>query len=176
MGYRVDSSVAPLFYEKHKGGPDFVDAPPGPYFLSYDDAAKPGTSSVLELPISAALDRRVPGWMARAYGRAPWSYTTKRVLRLARVAKVRWLRPSYSSADDMIALAGQLVRAGVPQLILLFHSSEAIVGASPYNRTQAHLDAFLDRLARVLDHATRDLGATAMTFTEYRDATVARPH
>ena len=27
FGYLVESSVAPLFYEAHKGGPDFVDAP-----------------------------------------------------------------------------------------------------------------------------------------------------
>jgi len=59
-GYRVDSSVTPLFYEAHKGGPDFVDAPLTPYYLSYDSATRPGTSAVLELPVSAALNRRVP--------------------------------------------------------------------------------------------------------------------
>ena len=32
LGYDVDSSVAPLLYETHKGGPDFVDAPITPYF------------------------------------------------------------------------------------------------------------------------------------------------
>ena len=26
-GYRVESSVAPLFFERHKSGPDFADAP-----------------------------------------------------------------------------------------------------------------------------------------------------
>jgi len=35
-GYLTESSVAPLFYEAHKGGPDFVEAPLQPYFLSYD--------------------------------------------------------------------------------------------------------------------------------------------
>ena len=32
---------------------------------------------------------------------------------------------------------------------MLFHSSEAIVGGSPYNRTEGELDGFLDRLDRV---------------------------
>ena len=149
QGYLVDSSVAPLFYEAHKQGPDFVGAPLTPYFLAYDDATRPGSSNVLELPISAALNRRVPALVERLYARAPWPYTTKRVLRLARIAHVRWLRPSYSSAEDMIALARQLVRRGAPILNLLFHSSEAIVGGSPYNRTQGELDAFFDRLATV---------------------------
>ena len=167
-GYLVDSSVAPLFYEAHKRGPDFVGAPLTPYFLAYDDATKPGTSSVLELPISAALNRRVPAVVERMYARAPWPYTTKRILRLARIARVRWLRPSYSSADDMIALARQIAGRGVPMLNLLFHSSEAIVGGSPYNRTQAELDAFFDRLGRVLILASRELGVEPLTFAEFR--------
>lgn len=167
-GYLVDSSVAPLFYEAHKRGPDFVGAPLSPYFLSYDDATRAGTSNVLELPISAALNRRVPAVVERWYGRAPWPYTTKRVLRLARIAHVRWLRPSYSSAADMIALARQIVNRGEPILNLLFHSSEAIVGGSPYNRTQGELDAFFERLSRALAYATKDLGAEPLTFAEYR--------
>lgn len=168
-GYLVDSSVAPLFYEAHKQGPDFVGAPLSPYFLAYDNATRPGSSNVLELPISAALNRRVPQALQRWYARTPWNYTTKRVLRLARIAHVRWLRPSYSSADDMTALARQIVQQGEPILNLLFHSSEAIVGGSPYNRTQGELDAFYERLGRVLTYAMKDLGAEPLTFAEYRD-------
>jgi peptidoglycan/xylan/chitin deacetylase (PgdA/CDA1 family) len=167
-GYTVESSVAPLFYEAHKGGPDFVDAPPAPYFLSYDSATRPGTSSLVELPISAALNRRVPGWVARRYGRAPWPYTTRRALRLARLAHVRWLRPSYSSAADMVALGRHLVGRRVPILNLLFHSSEAIAGASPYNRTETDLARFFDRLHQFFEVATGELGARPMTFAEFR--------
>ena len=168
-GYLVDSSVAPLFYEAHKRGPDFVGAPLSPYFLAYDDATRAGTSRVLELPISAALNRSVPAFVERWYGRAPWPYQTKRALRLARIAHVRWLRPSYSSADDMMALARQIVRRGVPILNLLFHSSEAIVGGSPYNRTQGELDGFFDRLGRALAFMIEDLGAEPVTFAEYHE-------
>ena len=42
QGYLVESSVAPLFYETHKGGPEFVEAPLRPYYLAYDDAVRPG--------------------------------------------------------------------------------------------------------------------------------------
>jgi peptidoglycan/xylan/chitin deacetylase (PgdA/CDA1 family) len=170
QGYRIESSVTPLFYEAHKGGPDFVDAPLAPYFLSYDQATRPGTSRLLEVPVSAALNRRVPDWLAHAYGRAPWPYTTKRLLRLARIAKVRWLRPSYSSADEMIGLARQLVDRGAPVLNMIFHSSEAIVGGSPYNKTDGELAAFFDRLGRLLTFATRELGARPRTFVEYAES------
>ena len=169
-GYLVESSVAPLFYETHKGGPEFVEAPLRPYFLAYDSATRPGSSAVLEVPVSAALNRRLPKRLQYMYARAPKPYTTKRVLRALRLLHLRWLRPSYSSLEDMIGLARDLTRWNEPVLNLLFHSSEAIVGGSPYNRTQGELDAFLDRLDRFLAYATRDLRATPSTFTEFRAA------
>jgi hypothetical protein len=167
-GYLVESSVAPLFYEAHKGGPDFVEAPLRPYFLAYDSATRAGSSNLLEIPVSAALNRRWPAFLQHAYARAPRPYTTKRVLRALRLARMRWLRPSWSSLDDMIGFARDLARAGEPVLNLIFHSSEAIVGGSPYNRTQAELDAFCERLDRFLVFATTELRATPVTFNEFR--------
>jgi peptidoglycan/xylan/chitin deacetylase (PgdA/CDA1 family) len=168
LGYEVESSIAPLFYEAHKGGPDFVEAPLRPYFLAYDSAVTPGTSGILEVPVSAALNRSLPRSLRRAYARAPWPYTTKRVLRALRLLKMRWLRPSYSSFEDMSALARDLARNDVPVLNLLFHSSEAIVGGSPYNRTEAELASFLDRLERFFVYAIGDLRAAPATFSEFR--------
>lgn len=173
-GYTIDSSIAPLFYEAHKGGPDFADAPLTPYYLAYDHATRPGCSQVMELPISAMLHRRVPKAVALAWARAPKNYTTKRVLKKLGIARLRWLRPSYSSLDDMKSLARDLVEDGEPLLNLLFHSSEAIVGGSPYNRTQGELDAFLDRLDRFLAYATKDLRATPVTFKEFRERFLAQ--
>jgi peptidoglycan/xylan/chitin deacetylase (PgdA/CDA1 family) len=167
-GYTVESSVAPLFYERHKGGPDFVGAPRSPYFLAYDDPTVPGASNLLELPVSAGLSRRVPAFIERMYARAPRPYTTKRVLKKLGVARVQWLRPSYSSVDDMCALARRIKADGVPLLNLIFHSSEALVGGSPYNRTAQELDQFFARLEEVLACAVNDLGAIPMTFSEFR--------
>jgi peptidoglycan/xylan/chitin deacetylase (PgdA/CDA1 family) len=170
LGYTVESSVAPLFYEAHKQGPDFVEAPLRPYFLAYDSATSPGTSNLLELPLSCALNRRLPRRLQYLYARAPQNYTTKRVLRKLGIARLRWLRPSYSSLDDMISLARDLSAAGEPLLNLLFHSSEAIAGGSPYNRTEAELTAFCDRLERFFDFARTQLHATPATFSEFRAA------
>jgi hypothetical protein len=167
-GYLVESSVAPLFYETHKGGPEFVAAPLRPYFLAYDNAVVPGSSNVLEVPVSAALNRRLPQWLQQVYARAPRPYTTKRVLRALGVLRMQWLRPSYSSLSDMRALARTVARQRVPVLNLLFHSSEAIVGGSPYNRTQAELDAFRERLEDFLTYAAEELHAKPLTFTEFR--------
>ena len=175
LGYLVESSVAPLFYEAHKQGPDFVEAALRPYFLAYDSATSPGSSGVLEVPVSAALNRRWPSALQHAYARAPKPYTTKRVLRKLGIAHVRWLRPSYSSLDDMIGLARDLARLGEPVLNLLFHSSEAIVGGSPYNTTDAELRAFCDRLERFFEFARSSLKAVPATFAEFRRSYVSIP-
>ena len=102
-------------------------------------------------------------WAARR------SRQTKRVLRKLGLARVQWLRPSYSSLDDMCALARRVAGDGVPLLNLIFHSSEAIVGGSPYNKTPGELDAFFERLDRFLAFATTELGAVPRTFHEFRD-------
>jgi hypothetical protein len=78
-----------------------------------------------------------------------------------------WLRPSYSSLEDMKALARRVRSAGAPFLNLLFHSSEAIVGGSPYNRTPQELHAFFARLERFFEFAVGELGAVPATFGEF---------
>jgi hypothetical protein len=174
-GYTVDSSVAPLFYEAHKQGPDFADAPLDPYYLAYDHPTRPGSSRVLEVPISCALNRSWPRALQLAWARAPRPYQTKRWLKRLGVVRPLWLRPSYSSLDDMKQLAARLVHDGHPLLNLLFHSSEAIVGGSPYNTTTAQLEAFCDRLERFFEFATGELGAEPMTFAEFRTRFTAVP-
>ena len=169
-GYLIESSVAPLFYESHKGGPEFVAAPLTPYFVAYDNASMAGTSNLLEVPVSAALNRRLPRRLQHLYARAPRPYHTKRILRALRIVRLRWLRPSYSSLQDMVALGRDLARRDEPVLNLLFHSSEAIVGGSPYNRTQSELDGFFDRLEKFLAFATTELQARPATFAEFRAA------
>lgn len=167
-GYLTESSIAPLFYETHKGGPAFVEAPLTPYFLSYDDACRAGSSNLLELPVSTALHRRYPAWLQHQWARAPRNYTTKRVLRKLGVARQWWLRPSYSSLAEMKQLGRRLADAGEPLLNVIFHSSEAIVGGSPYNRTDAELAAFFERLDGFCAYAVEELGAIPVTFGECR--------
>ena len=104
-------------------------------------ATRPGSSQVLELPLSSALNRRVPHgsrWPTRARRSRtrPSACCESSAWRAC-----MWLRPSYSSLDDMTALARRLAE-DEPLLNLLFHSSEAIVGGSPYNRTPPSSTAF----------------------------------
>ena len=73
----------------------------------------------------------------------------------------------------MIGLAHDLAEAKEPVLNLLFHSSEAIAGGSPYNKTDTELAAFCDRLERFFEYAVGTLKATPATFAEFHDLYVA---
>ena len=70
----------------------------------------------------------------------------------------------------MKRLARQMVDAGAPVLNVMFHSSEAIVGGSPYNKTQGELEAFLERLTQFLAFAIAELRAQPVTFREFHKA------
>ena len=167
-GYRIESSVAPLLYEKRRGGPEFVGAPPTPYFLAYDDPTASGASNLLEIPVSAALNRRVPAVVGHLYGRAPFAETTKSLLERLGVARVQWLRPFMASLNDMCALSRRIKREGIPVLNVVLNSSEAVMGAGSSATTPEELERCYGRLENVLAYVANDLGAIPVTFSEFR--------
>lgn len=138
LGYHVDSSVTPgLAWDYPEGRVDFrswtpearwIDTPKG-RILEVPLSIRPsGTLSPLvrELPLPA---RRVAQRLLRGYG------------------DYRWLRPSWTTAAGIVDYARQ---APEPLLVVMLHSMEVIVGASPYSRTQADVDRILKTLESLL--------------------------
>jgi len=168
LGYRVDTSVDPLFNERRKGGMIFAGAPLVPYHPDYADVRRPGASRILEVPISAAAMPPLPRPLERLYAALPpipWRGALKRA-----GLRAVWLRPSYSTVADMRDLAFRLGARGVPCLNVVFHSSELLAGGSPYTPDAASVMRFLDRLKRLLEHLTGPLGAVGRTYAEFAAA------
>lgn len=168
LGYTVDTSVDPLFNERRKRGMLFAGAPLGPYFPDYADVTRPGTSRVLEVPISAATLPWLPKSVEGLYARLPplpWRGALRR-LGLRPV----WLRPSYTALADMLAFADALHARRVPCFNIIFHSSEVLPGGSPYTPDGASVERFLDALRRLLAHLTQRLAAVPRTYREFRQA------
>lgn len=164
LGYLVDTSVDPLFNETRKGGPSFAGATVSPYWPDRGDLLRPGTSNVLEIPVSSATAPALPKTLERLFTSLPaipWRGYFKRL-----GLRAVWLRPSYSNVDDAKGLASALVARGVPTLNMLFHSSELVPGGSPYNRTAADVDRFFERLERVFEHIMKRLEARGVTYRE----------
>lgn len=169
LGYRVDSSVDPFFNEKRKGGPSFAGARLDPYFVSPEDPKKAGGSGLLEIPVTSALDRKWPAWLETAYADVSSAYHFRRALRLLGIVRPIWLRPSYSTAEDMKLLARRVLKDGRAPANIIFHSSELLPGASPYNRTKEDLERFYRDLESLLAFLVEN-GATGSTFREFRES------
>jgi peptidoglycan/xylan/chitin deacetylase (PgdA/CDA1 family) len=168
LGYRVDTSVDPLFNERRKGGPSFAGAPVSPYWPSHADVRHAGHSTVLEIPVSSSTAPWLPKILEKQFASLPaipWRGVLKRL-----GIRAVWLRPSYSSVEDAKALASSLVARSVPTLNMLFHSSELIPGGSPYNKDAADVDRFFDRLEQTFDHIVKRLQARGVTYAECADA------
>jgi polysaccharide deacetylase len=165
LGYTVDTSVDPLFNERRKGGPAFAGAPRHPYHPAYEDVRRPGTSRVLEIPITSATEPGLPKALEAAYASLPaipWRGALKRL-----GVRPVWLRPSYTPRDRMLAFASRLAAEGAPCLNVIFHSSELLPGGSPYTPDAASVDRFLADLRALLEHATARLGAVGRTCAEF---------
>lgn len=165
LGYTVDTSVDPLFNERHKGGASFAGAPLRPYHPDYRDVRRPGASRILEIPVSAATDPPLPKALERLYAALrpiPYRGALKRL-----GLRAVWLRPSYTALPDMLAFASRLAAARVPCFNILLHSSEVLPGASPYNPDGASVERFLDHLKRLLEHLTVRLAAGGRTYAEF---------
>ena len=170
--YTVDSSVDPFFNERTKGGPSFAGARLEPYFVSGEDPRRAGASRLLEIPVTSALNRRLPHRLEAAYADFTPAYTFRRVLRLLHIVRPIWLRPSYSKTEDMLWLAEHLLKSKMPVANIIFHSSELIPGGSPYNATAKDVETFYEKLSTLLRFLA-ERGVEGRTFREFHDEWVA---
>lgn len=164
LGYLVDSSVAPEMDYSGYGAPNFRAFGREPFWI----AAHP---DLLEVPISIALATRLPKAATRHYHDLPDKLRIKGILHRLNLARLLWLRPSTYSEAEMRQLADFIRREdAVPVFNFMFHSSELHPGGSPYNRTEAEVEAFMDRLFSVARYLIGNLGATALTLSEFAGA------
>ncbi len=143
-GYTVDTSVTPFHcWTDYKGdpagrgGPDFLNAPHGPYYPASEDVCRRGNSGVLEVPVSIRIFSPMlrvnwGRWFGRLYsGDGCARRTVRRVVRRLGIAERVSLNPATNRTRNMIRLVAELIRGNEPVLNMAFHSSELLAGASP---------------------------------------------
>ncbi|MGD0813047.1 MAG: glycosyltransferase [Verrucomicrobiota bacterium] len=154
LGYLVDSSVTPhICWNSWVGEkrPDFRNFPERPYTVAPDgNIWTPGKSDFLEVPVTILPAGTVPA------NKAPDPI---------------WFRPWYSDGETLCNVlryvVGEKAADGLCRpLVMMFHNVELIAGASPYPRTEAEVERYLQMLERVFDLAVK-LGIKFCTLTEY---------
>jgi hypothetical protein len=156
---RVDTSVSPLWWERGEGAPAFIRAPLRPYRLNRNDVCRVGNSNIVEVPTSNLV--------ATAYGPAIEQivHLVGPLPGLRRVLKslgFKSLRPELFSLQEMRDLADAIALRGLEVFNVMFHSSVALPGVTPYVSNEVELDRFCHRLEGLLEYILSQHQATAL--------------
>jgi len=168
-GYHVDCSVTPhLSWRDHpgdpagRGGADYTRFPARAYFMDLDDIARPGDSSLLEVPLTV-----IPYRYPAAIGK------TRHLLEKhpfgARVARRLWPEATRLVGTEreqrLLRTVEVARREKYPYVEFAIHSSEVMPGGSPTFPDRESIERLYRKLERVFD-AARETFAGA-TLAEY---------
>lgn len=144
-GIAVDCSVRARFDYTAQSGPDFSRHPVTPYWV---DAER----TLLELPVTTmywGMLRQLGIPIQRIQRLVPTFYAAFSKLRLLeRIA----LTPEGVTADEAIRGIDLALDAGLPVLVLSFHSPTLAPGFTPYARNQADVERLYEWFTRVYAH------------------------
>jgi len=168
LGYTVDTSVVPFTSFTQDGGPDFSE---------FDNSPLMAAPRLVVLPLSVHF----VGRFANLGGRFFPAINSPRGRRLrlpaigARLGLLERLRlsPEGHSAEDMIRQTHAAIANGARLLMLTYHSSTLLPGASPYARNEAERDAFLSVIERYLSFFQDKCGGRSLTVTQVAEALCA---
>ena len=160
LGYEVDISAAASIDYSADGGPDYSGYTSDPFWFGR-------SRRLLGLPGSGGY----VGWL-RAGGTPLYRRLTRPWLRRVRVsgavARLRLLErirlsPEDYSVPEMRRLTHALMVDGIRVFVFSFHSPSVMPGGTPYVRSDAELDRFLEKCRRYFEFFLRELRGSAMT-------------
>jgi hypothetical protein len=176
-GYRVDCSVTPnVSWTSSKGdprrggGPDYAGYPTIAYRLDLDDIRAPGSSRLLEVPVTTFPQPSRP--------RIRWA---RRVLRHSSPAvrvidrvfpRTLWLRPDGRNGRDLPRLLETARSEGRDFVQFMLHSSELMPGGSRRFPSRRSIERLYEDIERLF--AAAEGRFEGRTLSEYRDHWAAR--
>lgn len=159
-GFVVDSSVVPLSsYSKSlgrvRGGPSFYSAPREPYAWHGKPIYGHNNTSLMEIPVTVDIPK---SFLLRIFAnyigkQLPARRIANRVFK--RVGGGRVLRPDPAyPVEVLFGIVDRAIKAGLPVLNLMLHSSELASGLSPFSRTRVDCERVWKRLEHTFEYVT----------------------
>jgi len=177
QGYQVDCSVTPGVSwtssrgdPRRGGGPSYAGYPFAAYRLDLDDIRVPGSSALVEVPVTTFPQRHAAAieWARRrAQGSPVAAMTVERVFPSA-----LWLRPDGRNGGRLPRLLRAALADRRDYVQFMLHSSELMPGGSPRFATARSVEALYEDLERLFSAAADTFDGR--TLGEYRDHWVAR--
>ncbi|MFS2225272.1 polysaccharide deacetylase family protein [Pantoea sp. B65] len=171
LGYQVDCSVTPRVDWRQspgdpngQGGTDYRDFPRHAYFIDQQNIARPGSSPLLEVPMSIQYK-----YSSLMNG---FKQGVDRLRGKKRGPSVNWLRPARGNLDKMKRVAEQSLAEGADYVEFMLHSSEFMPGGSPTFKHEADIDQLYADLEQLFDWLqSRTLGMTLAGYhRQFKDA------
>lgn len=176
--YLADCSVTPhvtwgghLGAPDGAGGPDYRRFPEDPYFVDLEDISRPGSSPLLEVPMTvvpSGLPRLEPVRARLASG----SFLRRAVNRF--LPAVHWLRPDRRNLPHMLRIVHRAVQQRRIHLEFMVHSSELMPGGSPLFPDRAHIEQLYGDLEALFELVSRT--CTSATVSEFYGIYRAHAH
>ena len=162
LGFTIDASPAPPYDLSDKAGPDYSRFPLGPSWVG----------KLLSLPCTGAFVGYLNGGARPLYRLATarplqWARLPGILSRTGALDRLR-LTPEGFSLSDNIRLARSLLRRGERVLTYSFHSPSMRPGCTPYVRTDADLERFLDSMRGFFRFWKEEVQGIGMTPSEVR--------
>jgi hypothetical protein len=172
LGFKVDCSVTPhVDWRSNKGDPngvggtDYRRFPERHYWICDQNIAHPGTSSLLEVPMTI-IDRS-PALLRRAAQACEnMSDLPNRARR--HIWPLDWLRPNGSNLTSMRRILDIAISQDWPYVEFMTHSSELMPGGSLYFPTVESVEKLYRDLAELFSQAARYFCGN--TLTEFHDS------
>jgi hypothetical protein len=151
-GYLADCSVTPFVSWRSsrgaptgEGGPDYRSFPDHAYFLDPENIRRPGSSPLLEVPMTILPRGRISN--RRLPGAAYASVLSAKVF--GKLIPHDWLRPMRSNREHMLALVDRAAADGRDYIEFMTHSSELMPGGGPYFPDEASIERLYSNLEAV---------------------------
>ena len=154
LGYKVDSSIRPLYDEPPL---NYGAVMPAPYWPDLDDVVQKGRQrEILEIPVSAGYTRR-----GLAFWNSCHQLLSRPALRNFRIIGALWhlqimrkiaLTPEDFQAEDIIRCIDASVKSGCGIIQMFLHSPDLAPGKTPYVRDTEDLERFYAKLGTVFTH------------------------
>ncbi len=171
-GIEVDSSIAPM--QRYYGGPDHLVAPTDPYFPDPVDPRCPGSSKLLEVPLTTVPLTRNLGRYLESMDKSiiPGSWTSWTAMHLGTLS----VQPLGTGLKRMKMAVLLHSKRGGEVLTLFFHSSELMAGGSPELPTPEHVNWFFNRLRNFIKWLRLYMNAEPVTLSQLGESYRSNRH
>lgn len=167
-GFTVDSSVYPLYQNKHFS---CMDAPLAPYWPNLASPNQLGQQrDIMELPVTVGFNRKnFDFWrtISCVSEQPPLTYLrTTGLLWQSNIMRKIYLSPELSSVQDMNALIDKCIERQTPVIHMYLHSSSLLDGVTGFYARKDAFGAMCQAIAATVAHMQSKIDVKFTTISE----------